>query len=385
MVEEPAATPVARPPLLTVAVGVLDEVQVTCEVISWVVESEYVPVAMNCWVLAAAMLAVAGVTAIEDRVTAVTVRVAVPEILPEVALMVTLPAALALARPLLLIVALVVLDELQVTCVVISRVVESEYVPVAKYCRVVPTTLVAVAGVTAIEDNVTAAVTVRVAVPEILPEVALMVEVPAALAVATPLLAIVAVVVLDELQVTCVVMSRVAPSEYVPEAANCWVAPTALLAVAGVTAIEDRVAAVTVRVAVPILPLKAAVMVVVPAATAVARPLLLIVATPVLDELQVTCAVISRLVPSEYVQVAVSCWVLPTTLFAVAGAIAIESKVTVVTVRVVVSVTVPLVAVMVVVPAATAVTRPLLSTVATDGLDEAQVTCVDISRLVPSE
>ena len=50
MVDEPAATPVARPPLLTVAVGVLDEVQVTCVVISWVVESEYVPVAVNCWV-----------------------------------------------------------------------------------------------------------------------------------------------------------------------------------------------------------------------------------------------------------------------------------------------------------------------------------------------
>ena len=386
MVEVPAALAVARPLLAIVAVVVLDEVQVTCVVINWVVPSEYVPVAVNCWMVPTTLLAVAGVTAIEDRVAAVTVRVAVPWILPEVALMVTFPAALAVARPLLLIVALVVLDELQVTCVVIGWVVPSEYVPVAMNCWMVPTTLLAVAGVTAIEDNVTAAVTVRVAVPWILPEVALMVEVPVALAVARPLLlAIVAVVVLDELQVTCVVMSRVVPSEYVPEAVNCWVAPTALLAVAGVTAIEFRVVAVTVRVAVPDIPPKAAVMVVVPAATAVAMPLLLIVATPVLDEFQVTCAVISRLVPSEYVQVAVSCWVLPTTLLAVAGVIAMESSVTVVTVRVVVSVTVPLVAVMVVVPAATAVTRPLLSTVATDGLDEAQVTCVDISRLVPSE
>jgi len=42
-----------------------------------------------------------------------------------------------------------------------------------------------------------------------------------------------------------------------------------------------------------------AVMVVLPAATVVARPLLFTVATDVLDELQVTCAVISRLVPSE--------------------------------------------------------------------------------------
>jgi len=49
---------------------------------------------------------------------------------------------------------------------------------------------------------------------------------------------------------------------------------------------------VTVRVAVPVLPLKAAVMVEVPAATAVARPLLTIVATDVVPELQVTCVVI---------------------------------------------------------------------------------------------
>ena len=51
-------------------------------------------------------------------------------------------------------------------------------------------------------------------------------------------------------------------------------------------------AAVTVRVAVPVLPLKVAVMVEEPAATPVARPLLTIVATDVVPELQVTCVVI---------------------------------------------------------------------------------------------
>jgi hypothetical protein len=64
---------------------------------------------------------------------------------------------------------------------------------------------------------------------------------------------------------------------------------------------------VTVRVAVPVLPLKAAVMVAVPAATPVARPLLLTVATDVLEEDQVTCMVISWLVPSEYVPEAANC------------------------------------------------------------------------------
>jgi hypothetical protein len=255
MVEEPAATAVARPPLLTVAVAVLDEVQVACEVISWVVESEYVPVAVNCWVAPTAMLAGVGDTVIEVNVAAaVTVRVVCPEIVPEVALMVEVPAALVVARPLLTIVAAVVLDELQVTCVVIAWVVESEYVPVAVNCWVAPTALLGLAGVTAIEVKVTAAVTVRVVCPEIVPEVALMVEVPAALAVASPLLTMVAAVVLDELQVTCVVISRVVPSEYVPEAVNCWVAPAALLGLAGATAIEVKVAAVTVRFVVSDLP-----------------------------------------------------------------------------------------------------------------------------------
>jgi hypothetical protein len=72
-------------------------------------------------------------------------------------------------------------------------------------------------------------------------------------------------------------------------------------------------------------------------------------------------------------------------LLAVAGVTDTEDKVTAVTVRVVVSVAVPLVALMVVVPEPTAVTMPLLLTVATNVLEEVQVTCVDISRLVPSE
>ena len=84
-----------------------------------------------------------------------------------------------------------------------------------------------------------------------------------------------------------------------PVAVNCCVFPAAILGLTGVTAMEDKVAAVTVRVAVPDLPLKVAVMVAEPAATPVARPLLLIVATDVGKALQVTCVVIFLLVPSE--------------------------------------------------------------------------------------
>jgi hypothetical protein len=94
-------------------------------------------------------------------------------------------------------------------------------------------------------------------------------------------------------------------------AASCWAFPAGTLTVSGVTDTEDNVAAVTVRVAVPVLPLKAAVMVEEPAATPVARPLPLIVATVAFDELQVTCAVISRLVPSEKLPAAANWLVTP--------------------------------------------------------------------------
>ena len=72
-----------------------------------------------------------------------------------------------------------------------------------------------------------------------------------------------------------------------------------MLGLAGVTDMDDKVAVVTVRVAVPVFPLKVAVTVAVPAATPAARPLLLIVATDVGNALQVTCVVISWVVESE--------------------------------------------------------------------------------------
>jgi hypothetical protein len=77
-----------------------------------------VPVAVNSLYFPATMLGLAGVTDIEDSI-GVTVRVVFPEILPTVAVMFAVPAATAVARPLLT-VATDVLDEPQVTCVVRS-------------------------------------------------------------------------------------------------------------------------------------------------------------------------------------------------------------------------------------------------------------------------
>jgi hypothetical protein len=74
----------------------------------------------------------------------------------------------------------------------------------------------------------------------------------------------------------------------VPEAVNCGVNPTGILGLAVVTDMEARVAEVTVRVLLPDVVPEVAVMIAVPAATAVARPLRSTVATDGSDELQMT-------------------------------------------------------------------------------------------------
>ena len=76
----------------------------------------------------------AGVTAIDCSVAAVTVRVVEPLIAPDVALIVEVPTAAALARPAALIVAVVVVPEDQVTLDVRFCVVPSLNVPVAVNC-----------------------------------------------------------------------------------------------------------------------------------------------------------------------------------------------------------------------------------------------------------
>jgi hypothetical protein len=66
----------------------------------------------------AATEVVAGATAIEVRTAAVTVNVAEPLIVPDVALMVALPGPTPVANPLLLTVAAEVFDEVQVAVLV---------------------------------------------------------------------------------------------------------------------------------------------------------------------------------------------------------------------------------------------------------------------------
>ncbi len=85
-------------------------------------------------------------------------------------------------------------------------------------CCVAPTPIMAVAGDIAIDFNV--GVTVKLALPATDPELAVMVEVPAATAVASPPVTV-ATLVDEELHVAVEVRSCVLLSLYVPVAVNC--------------------------------------------------------------------------------------------------------------------------------------------------------------------
>jgi hypothetical protein len=118
------------------------------------------------------MLGLAGVTAMDTSVTEVTVRAVDPDILPDVAVIVVVPAAAEVVSPLepaaLLTAATAAADEFQFISVVRSCVVLSENVPVAVNCCVVPIAMLGFAGVIAMETSV-AGVTVTVVDPATLP------------------------------------------------------------------------------------------------------------------------------------------------------------------------------------------------------------------------
>jgi hypothetical protein len=78
---------------------------------------------------------------------------------------------------------------------------------------------------------------------------------------------------------------------------KAWVFPIAIVVLAGVTAIDTRVG-VTVRVVVPVTDPLEAEMVVLPAATAVAKPAVLTVATAGLEDSQFALDVRFLVLPS---------------------------------------------------------------------------------------
>ena len=134
-----------------------------------------------------------------------------------------------------------------------------------------------------------------------------------------------------------------------------------------------------------ILPL-VAVMLLIPAATAVTKPVLLTdaTATELLDD-QVSVPRVAA-VPSDCVPLAVNCCVLPTTMLAVVGLMASDANTGAVTVNVALLEVMPFIeAVSVVLPWASVLTTPVVLTVAMLALLEAQVTEPDIAPVLPSE
>jgi hypothetical protein len=294
------------------------------------------------------------------------------------------PTPTPVATPESLMVATLTSDEVQETDVVRFSVVPSVKVPVAVNGSLVPSTMLGLAGVTAIETRV-AAVTVNAVEPEMLPSVAEIVTGPGPTAVAKPALLIVAQVVSDEAQVTWLVKFSVAPSYPTPVAVNCSDCPTARLVLAGVTAIDWSAAAVTVNPVEPEMLPSVAEMVTGPGATAVAKPVLLIVAQVVSDEAQVTWLVKFSVDPSDNVPVAVNCSVSPTARLVLAGVTAIDWSAAAVIVRPVDPEMVPSVAEIVTGPGATAVASPALLIVAQVVSDEAHVTWLVKFSVDPSD
>ena len=130
---------------------------------------------------------------------------------------------------------------------------------------------------------------------------------PTASPVARPVPLTLATVVVDELHVTEFVRVCVLPSLNVPVAVNCSVEAIFNEPEGALTAIDCSVAAVTVSTtAFDTTPLCVAVTLVVPAVSPVANPAAVIVATAVLEELQVAELVRFCVLPSVNVPVAVN-------------------------------------------------------------------------------
>jgi hypothetical protein len=124
--EVPCAAPLARPAALIVATLVFDEVRVAELVRFWVLPSEYVPVAVNCWVVPLGIDGFAGVTPIDTNTAGPTVKVVLPVTPPDVALIWEVPSAAPMARPPALIVATALLEDTQVAELVTSSIDPSE-------------------------------------------------------------------------------------------------------------------------------------------------------------------------------------------------------------------------------------------------------------------
>ena len=178
---------------------------------------------------------------------------------------------------------------------------------------------------------------------------------------------------------TVLVMFWLLPSVNVPVAVNCCVVPSGIAGMAGVMAIETSAAGVTLTVVEPTIEPEVAVTPAFPWLTLLTKPWLSTVAMPVCAESHLADVVKSSVLPSLYVPVALSCFVVPKAKDGFEGVIAIESNTGCATLRVAEPLIEPETAVMVALPMAAAVANPLLLTLATSGDEEFQL--MEFTRL----
>jgi hypothetical protein len=233
----------------------------------------------------------------------------------------------------------------------------------AESCCVEPATILAVTGLT-VTVATGAGVTVSSALPVFPSLVAVMLAAPGLTAVTNAVEDTVATLVLSEVQVTTRPLS-IPPFASWGVAVAC-VVPTAVIVLEASPTLTDATGAgVIVNAALPVFPSLVAAICAVPTETAVTTPVVETVATPVLSELQVTARPVSS-PPLASRVVAVACAV--STAVIVPGTRATVTDATGIGTTVIVALPLfpSLVAVIVAVPGATAVTTPADDTVATD-------------------
>lgn len=341
-----------------------------------------VPTAANCCVVPALHVGVVGETDKLASVPVPTVRVVVPLTPDAEAVIVTNPPFFPCAMPLERTEAIFGFDDFQFTPTRFPPVLPSLKVPVAVNLIEVRTSILGSAGLM-LMPTTCAVETVSGVEPLMVPNAAEMVVVPGATLPASPVPSIVAAAAFDELHSTDPEMSCVLLSLKVPVAENCLVVPVAMLAFAGVTASDTRLAPVTVSEVLPLTDPLAAEIVVVPTLSPVATPLASTFAT-LPDEDDQLSEVSSCVLPSSKFPTTLNCSSVPIEIDGSAGLSEMDTRCAATTVNVLVSLSAPKVAVIVVEPAASVVAKPVPSMLATDGEEELQVTPLLRSALDPS-
>jgi hypothetical protein len=176
--------------------------------------------AVSCCVPPITTVGVVGVTAMDTNAGALTVSNVDVLMLPDAAPMVLLPFTSEVARPVVLIVATVVVADVHVTVLLKFWVLWSLNVPVAVNCCVCPAAMVGFAGVIASERRAGGR-TVKPVAPVTLPDVAIIFALPTLTACARPEALMVTNVVALELHVTDAVRLLELPSLNCPCAVNC--------------------------------------------------------------------------------------------------------------------------------------------------------------------